>query len=484
MTAFVPHAYQEDVIERMRRQERLGLFLDPGLGKTAITLEAFRRLREDFEVSRALVVAPLRPCYSVWPAEAAKWDQFRDLRVRVLHGAGRCAAALRDDADVYVINPEGLKWLVRQRWRVPDMLVVDESTRFKRKSARRSALLDKVRGRFARRYVLTGTPAPNGLADLHGQVRILDDGAALGDTMEEFRAKYCAPVPTGAGYWTWKVRTSKEPEIYRAIEPLVVRLDARDHLDLPDLVTVDVPLRLPARAREIYDRLQRDMVTHLERGDVVAQNAGALTAKCRQVANGSVYLTPEGEVSDREERRWEVVHRAKAEALADLVEELGGKPLLVAYEHRHEVPVIRQALRPILGADAPRIGGGTSAAEGLRLEREWNAGRLRVLLVHPASVGHGMNLQAGGAHLAWYSIPWDLEWYDQTVRRLWRQGQGAGRVVVHRLVAEDTVDGVVAAALRRKDATQASLLDALRAFGVPTSRGGDQWGSTGHGDRV
>jgi SNF2 family DNA or RNA helicase len=463
-----PHPYQVRVVEEMLRRERLGLFLDPGLGKTAITLEAFRRLWADCIVSRLLVVAPLRPAYSVWPSEATKWTQFRHFRVHVLHGKGRTGAALaRGVADIYVINPEGLPWLVEQRWEWPEMLAVDESTKFKRVSAGRSRYLKRILPNIPLRYILTGTPSPNGYDDLHGQIRILDDGAALGATLKEFRENFCALVPSGRDYQDWEVRTAAKPEIERRIAPLVIRLDARDYLQLPEKIVVDVPVALPDQARGLYEKLRKELVLRLAEGDIAAVNAGVLTAKCRQVANGSVYLTEAGEPSADRTRAWSEIHTAKAQALADLVEELG-KPLLVAYEHHHDLEMIRRALHPLVG-DVPHIGGGVSAERGAALERAWNEGRLRALALHPQSAAHGLNLQAGGHHLAWYSLPWDLELYDQLCGRLWRQGQAAERVFIYHLVTRKTVDEWVSRALRRKAGDQSALLDALRSSCVEQS---------------
>ena len=457
-----PHPYQLRTVEEAVRRERLGLLLDPGLGKTSIVLEIFRRLWEDCIVSRLLVVAPLRPAYSVWPVEARKWEQFRGFGVHVLHGKGRTAAALaRGVAGIHVINPEGLEWLVDQQWEWPEMVAVDESTRFKRTSTARARHLKKILTRIPRRLILTGTPGPNGYQDLHGQIRILDDGAALGATLKAFREDFCSLVPSGREYSEWEVRTAAKPDIERRIAPLVIRLDARDYLDLPEKLVVDVPVILPDEARALYERLRKDLVIRLAEGDVAAVNAGVLTAKCRQVANGSVYLTERGELSAERTRAWSEIHTAKAQALADLVEELG-KPLLVAYEHHHDLELIRRALRPVVG-DIPHIGGGVSADRGAALERAWNAGQLRVLALHPQSAAHGLNLQAGGHHLAWYSLPWDLELYSQLNGRLWRQGQAASTVFIYHLVTRKTVDEWVVHALRRKAGDQGALLEALRA---------------------
>jgi len=453
-------AYQEATIERMVAQTRLAVLADPGLGKTRIALETFQRLQSWCEVRAMLVVAPLRVCYSVWPREADRWAP--GLKVQVLHGPTRRSEFLRG-ADVYVINPEGLAWLSQQQWQWPEMLVVDESTRFKRLSSGRSKRLAKMLHHFPRRYILTGTPAPNGLEDLHGQFYVLDEGQTLFPTVGQFRETWEMSVPTGsAGYTKWRIRKGCAEEIYARVAPMSVRLDAADHLDLPALVPVTIEVELPPETREQYDKLRREMVLALRDGEVVALNAGALTAKCRQFANGAVYLTEEGLVATGKTRRSEVVHRAKAEALVDLVEELSGQPLLVAYEHHHELALIREELRPMLGT-VPYLGGGVSGPEGARLERAWNDCALRVLLVQPQSGSLGLNLQDGGCRLAWFALPWDLEQYDQMFRRLLRQGQRALRVLVYHLVAANTVDQTIMRALARKDGEQRGLLDYLRA---------------------
>ncbi len=458
---FKPHSYQERVIERMFRQDMLGELLDPGMGKTAITLEAFRQMKAACDVDKMLVVAPLRVAYSVWPREVRKWKQFKDIRVHVLHGAGKVPEALSADFDVFVINPEGLPWLIEHKDLLrTDMLAVDESTKFKRISSRRMVNLRKILRTFGRRNILTGTPAPNGLIDLHGQQFILDRGRTFGVHVGEFRERYFAPITGASGHITkWVPRRGCSKVIYDLLAPWVVRLDARDYLDIPEKVVVDIPIDLPPKARERYARLRQELVIEVEGGDVVALGAAGLTSKCRQLANGSVYLNEIGDIMGGGasfKRRSAVIHTAKAEALVSVVEELQGHPLLVGFEHRHELAVIRKHLGPV-----PSIDGSTSGAEGARLEREWNKRNLPVLCVHPMSAAHGLNLQEGGSRLFWYSIPWDLELYDQLVARVWRQGQ-TERTMVYRAVAQGTIDETVIRVIDRKSRDQQDLLDALR----------------------
>ena len=458
------HGYQDRVHDRMVYQPLLGLFLDPGLGKTLITLAAFRTLRDNFEVKQMLVVAPKRVCFSVWPDEVEKWDAFEGLRTHILHkeGDGMNVEALRSrDIDVFLINPEGLPFLCEhaRTVRLPEMLAVDESTRFKHPTSERSKRLRSIQRLFERRYILTGTPAPNGLIDLHGQMHVLDFGSSLGAKKQDFLADHFIPSAGMHGV-KWVPRRGATQAIYEKISPWVVRLDARDYLELPELINTTIEVELPPPARRIYDELRAELVVELEEGDVVAVNPGVLTGKCRQIANGSVYYTELGDYTVRPTRRAAKIHDAKADALADLVEELSGQPLLVAYEHDHELREIRKKLKPLIG-DVPHIGGSVSGKRGVQIQKDWNAGKLPVLLMHPVSTAHGLNLQGGGSKLAWYSIPWDLELYDQLVRRVWRQGQKDTTIVYH-FVARGTIDQTIMAALARKSRTQAELLDLLR----------------------
>lgn len=426
-------------------------------------------------VRRALVIAPLRVCSLVWPREAAKWADFAHLRVHVLHGKGKTEGALVDpDIDVLVINPEGLPWLEEaapRAWSAkrsssgwPEMLVVDESTKFKHAGTQRFKILRRMLDRFARRYILTGTPAPNGLLDLFGQVFILDGGGALGRYVTHYRERYFQPV--GFGGYTWVPRPYAEQEIYEKLRPLTLRLEAKDYLQLPEKIEAKLPVEFGAEARAQYDELEAEMVLELRSGDVVASGAAGLVSKCHQFVGGHVYAETEA----AGERVSELVHTHKLEALRDLIDELNGHPLLIAYSYRHELDTLRGMLEDRFGErirmaefanGAPYIGGGASPKAVEAAVNAWNAGELPALLVHPASAGHGLNLQAGGRHLCWYSLTWDLELYEQLVARLWRQGQ-EGRVFIYQLVAQGTVDETIAAALKRKGRAQSALLAALK----------------------
>lgn len=439
-------------------QRHLLLLLDPGLGKTAIALTAFEELRSGLEVDRLLVVAPLAVCYNVWRQEAAKWDHLRHLSFGLVHGR-RKAEVANERHDVYLINPEGVPWLAAN-WRdLPDALVIDESTKFKRPGTTRFRALRRILGRFRRRYAMTGTPTPNGLIDLFGQAYCVDQGATFGRSMTAYKSEFFIPVPRGQ-YHDWVPRRNAERDVYQRLGLLALRL-AGSELDMPELVVCDVHVELPDDARELYDRLRREMVADLDQGgELVALNPGALTVKCRQIANGRIYLDelpgadaparPDGQAGGRGFAR---VHEAKVEALGRLVEELGGKSALLSYEFQHDLDVIRRAV----GVDVPVLRGTDH-----ELVTRWNRGQLRFMAAHPRSCGHGLNLQEGGSVLIMLAPPWDLELYQQMIGRLRRQGQRSGRVLVYRLVASETVDQVAAATLERKDATQRSLLDALR----------------------
>ncbi len=448
---WVPHPYQIEAMKFMVSHGSAGLFLDPGLGKTSIVYGAFKILRKAGLVRNMLVVAPLRPAHSVWPGEAAKWDDFQDLKVVVLHGKNK-EELLCSDADVFVINYEGLDWLFKSMLRAPgwwDMLVIDESTRLKHPGTMRFKLLKHYLPKFKRRYILTGTPAPNGYMDLFGQIYVLDLGAALGKYITHFKNNYFAqPYP---GSFNWFPRPGAGEAIQKLVAPLVLRMSGRDYLHLPPLINNTVEIELPKEAMLKYLQMEVALLMELENSEVIlAANSGVASTKCRQIANGGIYHDG-GE-------RWTNIHEAKVDAVEDLIEELSGKPALVAYEYKHDL----ERLRKRFGPDTPYIGGGVSAAKFKEIEVSWNAGRIPILLAQPQSVAHGLNLQGTGAAVIWHSLTWDREAYDQLVARVWRQGQQE-RVVVHHIVAKGTVDEVIVAALGRKDRTQQGLLEALKA---------------------
>ncbi len=453
-----PHKYEKAGVTFIVKQATSALFWDPGLGKTSTTLAAIKLLMFKKAIRRTLVIAPLRPAQSVWPGELAKWSDFADMRMVVLHGPKK-EELLATDADIYVINPEGLHWLFRHYWKDLnfDMLVVDESTRFKHSNTMQFKILKEYLDKFSRRYILTGSPAPNGLLDLFGQIYILDLGNALGRYITHYRNSYFDPAGQTmvggrvVGYG-WFPRAGSAEKIYQRIAPLVMRLSAADYLDLPPYIDNTVQVTLPPAAQQIYNEMEATLIASISEQTITAANVAAATGKCRQIANGGVYRG-----ATMEERKAFVVHEEKLDAVEEILEDLGGKPALVAYEFQHDLDRLRERLGP----NTPYIGGGVSAGRFKEIETAWNLGQIPVLLAQPQSVAHGLNLQGTGAAVIFHSIPWDLEKYEQLIRRVWRQGQRE-RVVVHHIVAKGTVDETVMKALARKDRTQQALLSALR----------------------
>lgn len=465
---YKPHPYQETALRLMDDMGSLALLLDPGMGKTSICLEDFRRRYEDVMVTRALVVAPLATCHNVWPQEAKKWYQFRDLEITVLHGKKRTVENA-NSAQIAVINPAGLKWLLENHKKIDkwfDCLYVDESTTFKTASSKRSRnlfkLCQKVRGGIKHRFILTGTPAPNGIADLYGQYGIIDP-EILGRTLGEFRSS--CNFRARRTHWgvEWELGPDTEDIIYEKVGPHTIRMDASDHLDLPDLVSVRRDVWLPPKTKTLYDKLKKDMYAEIDGGGkhIVGVNAGALSSKCRQVANGAVYLSDIGEAVSEETRKVEYIHTQKCQALCDLWEELGKKPLLVAYEFKHDLTMIKHYIKDKYDFEPRYIGGGVSREEVADSIEAWNAKELPMLLVNPQSAAHGLNLQSGGHHICWYSLTWNLEYYQQLNGRLWRQGQPEG-VFIHHIVAKHTVDEAVWKAIDNKCQTQKKLLTYLK----------------------
>jgi SNF2 family DNA or RNA helicase len=471
-----PHAYQKKAVKFLLEHAASALFLDPGLGKTSITLAAIKLLKQKKVLDKVLLIAPLRVCYSVWPKEVEKWQDFHGLKIQVLHGSKK-DEALKAEADVYVINPEGLEWLLQvkktktasgktkvdvdlRRWKALgfDTLVVDELSKFKHVATNRFKALKLVLNTFRRRWGLTGSPASNGLLDLFGQCYILDQGRTLGPYISHYRMKYFVPSHDG---FSWNIREGAEDEIYERINPLALRMAADDYLDMPTLIENNIRVDLPSNVMEVYDRLENDLIAKLDGNLVVATNAAAASMKCRQVANGGIYLDPEIEQLvkvPKSKREWANLHTEKVDALADLIEELQGSPLLVAYDFEHDLDRLRERL----GQDVPYIGGGVNAKRSAELEKAWNAGQLPVLLGHPQAMAHGLNLQEMGHHVCWHSLTWDYELYDQFIRRVLRQGNKSKKVFVHHIIARGTVDEVVLAAVKSKRRGQNALFDALK----------------------
>lgn len=462
--AFNPHPYQKRAIKHLLDNPHAALFLDPGLGKTAITLAGLKVLEKQGMFNGALVVAPLRVAYSVWPAEVKRWKDFRHFSVGILHGPKKDRVA-EEKHDIYVINYEGLAWLIESgtldrmvRARQIDVLVFDELSKMKNPAAKRFRAMRKHLHKFRRRIGLTGSPAPNGVMDLFGQMFMLDRGARLGQYITHFRHTYFLPK----GPYDWKPKPGTHEAIQEKIQDIALSMRAEDYLDLPPMLEVDVPVELPAKARRVYREVEKELLTSLDSGaTLTASSAATALSKCKQIANGAVYLGDVDPITGVSlgEKKWEHLHDAKIDALLDLIDELQGQPLLVAYEFRHDL----ERLLKVLPKGTPHIGGGTRAQDAADIERRWNAGEIQVLLGHPQSIGHGLNLQHSGAgNVAWLSPTWNYELYDQFNRRLWRQGSKADRVILHRIVARDTVDEDVLWALRHKGRVQDNLMEALK----------------------
>ena len=436
------------------------------LGKTSITLAAIKLLKREGILNRVLIVAPLRVCYSVWPSEVKKWADFEHLRVEVLHGSGK-EKALKRDADIYLINPEGLDWLFREgRFKIlnPDTLVIDESSRFKNTQTRRFKDLKPNLGKFKRRWILTGTPVPNGMLDLFGQIYILDQGNALSPFITHYKNKFFDPY--GFGGYSWSLKPGAEEQIYELVRPLTLRLEAGDYLELPELVNSTIRIDLPESARKIYDDLEDLLIATITGDEVVtAMSAAAASMKCRQVANGGLYRQLE-DVPALDSDKWVTIHDQKTEAVLELLEEIGGSPVIVTYEFHHD----RERLLKALGKNTPFIGGGVAPKRSREIEAEWNAGNLPVLLGQPQSIAHGLNLQESGYHFIWHSMTWNYEDYDQSIKRILRQGQRSKTVFNHHIIARDTVDEVLLRAMGFKKKNQNNFLDALKEYAKTKSR--------------
>ena len=442
MTAFTykPHGYQERAIQFLLEQPSGALFLDPGMGKTSVTLTALSKLLDRFEIGKILVVAPLRVVQSVWEQEASKWAHLTYLKFStVLGSAKQRIAALSQRADIYLINYENLPWLIENVAFAFDAVIFDEASKMKSHKAKRFKLFKRIRHLIDRVWLLTGTPASNGLLDVWSQIFLLDRGERLGKTFTGFRDRYF--ISDYHGY-NWTLRKNADQKIYDRLADVCLTLTAEDYLELPRRIDTVIDIDLPAKARDQYIQLERNFLAELGDETVEVLHAAALTNKLLQFANGAIYTD--------EEKNWTEVHDAKLTALAELVDEAAGQPLLIAYTYQTDAKRIREQFpqAEIIGKDTDTI-------------ERWNRGEIPMLLAHPASAGHGLNLQHGGNTIIWFGLNWSLELYQQFNARLHRQGQQKP-VIIHHLAVRDTVDQTVLSALRRKDMTQKALLNALK----------------------
>lgn len=449
---FIPHPYQRYAISRVISDPAVALFLEPGLGKTVITLTAIQELQAyRWEVSRPLVVAPKKVAEATWATEAAKWDHLKDMTVvPILGTAKQRIKALYSPGNVWVISRDNLPWLVdycRNDWPF-DMVVLDESTSFKNSRAKRFMALKRVRPRVRRLVELTGTPTPNGLPDLYAQVYLLDGGARLGRTLTSFRENFMSQdyAHPGQQYRTYSLLPGADQRIRDAIADICVSMKTEDYLTLPEFIENIVPVALDPAAAKAYNKLEREMLLQVDTETITAGSAAVLNGKLLQLCGGAVYSN-EGEVVR--------VHDCKLDAFLELIEQLNGEHALVFYWFQHERDRILKALE----ATGLRV----RVYEGPDDERAWNAGDVDVLLAHPVSCGYGLNLQAGGHHCIWYTLPnWALEIFQQANKRLHRQGQKYP-VISHLLITQGGMDQDVLASLQSKGDGQEQLMQALKA---------------------
>ena len=440
---YKPHEYQSFATNFVLEHPACGLILDMGLGKSVITLTAlWFLLLDSFDVGKVLVVAPKRVAENTWPAELKKWEHLDGLTWSLVLGSEKDRrAALQRRAKIYIINRENVTWLVdNYRWDF-DTLVIDELSSFKSSKAQRFRALKRVRPRISRVIGLTGTPQPNGLLDLWPQMYLLDMGQRLGRFVGGYRERFFLPDKRNREViYSYKPKEGAEEKIYEMISDICISMKATDFLDMPELVSSQVEVKMNAREQKLYEDFERDMVLHLKDGDLDAVNAAALSGKLVQMANGAVY---------GDSRKVHHIHDRKLDALEDIIEAANGKPLLVAYWFKHDLERIRQRF-DVRTIDRP---------EDIA---DWNAGKIPVALIHPASAGHGLNLQDGGSTIVWFGLTWSLELYQQLNARLWRQGQ-KHTVVVQHLVTAGTHDEDIVRALEQKDMSQTALIAAVKA---------------------
>lgn len=438
---YTPHAYQRRAQSFIEENPYCGLFLDMGLGKTVTTLTALRRLMDAMEVEKVLVIAPKSVALNTWSNETEKWDHLRDLRLSIVMGtAAQRLKALQSDADIYVTNRDNICWLVEQDMWDFDTVVIDESSSFKNFQSKRYKALTKMRPQIRRLILLTGTPAPNGLMDLWAQVKLLDRGERLGRYISHYRETYfTAGARNGAVIYEYKPRPGAKEAISRKISDICLSMQASDYLELPSIVDAGLDLRLPDL--DAYRRFEKVAVMDLPDGsEIEAATAVSLTNKLLQFASGAIYDS---------DHTWHEVHDTKTEALCDIIEATH-EPVLVYYNYTHELDRICAAM-----PDTVSFHGEPD------LLSEWNAGRIRVMAAHPASVAYGLNMQQGGRIIVWFSPTWNLELYQQANARLHRQGQ-TKTVLRYHLICRDTMDEVVMRALADKDNTQDAIMRHLK----------------------
>lgn len=446
-----PYPYQEYCIGRILDTLKIGLFLDMGLGKTSIVLSAVRELKYNrFQVSKVLVIAPKKVAESTWTKEKDKWDHTKMLRVsKILGSEKKRIKALYTQADLYVINRDNVAWLVdylRNSWFF-DMIIIDESSSFKSHTAKRFKALAAIAPRINRIVELTGTPSPNGLMDLWAQIYLLDEGQRLGKRFGGFRERYFNPGARSSSgkVYNYSPKRGSEESILTSISDICVSMKSDDYLSLPDIIEHDIPVVLSPKAEKAYRDMEREMMLSLPEDDISVTSAAALSNKLLQIGNGALY---------DEDREVHEIHNCKIEAFMELIEGLSGKSALVFYNYQHDRDRIKKAL-----SKTELV---VRELKTTQDEDDWNAGKIDILLTHPASSAYGLNLQEGGNHVIWFGLTWNYELYSQANKRLHRQGQKE-KVIVHHLVCEGTRDEDVMNALKRKDDVQKFVMDSLKA---------------------
>jgi SNF2 family DNA or RNA helicase len=448
---YTPHDYQQYASDFIEQHPVAAVLLQMGLGKTVITLTAVHNLLFDsFEVRKVLIIAPLRVARDTWPSEIGKWDHLELLKASVAVGSTtERLSALERKADLYIINRENVQWLIEEST-LPfdfDMVVVDELSSFKNHRSKRFRALMKRRPLVKRIVGLTGTPASNGLIDLWAQFKLLDKGVRLGRFIGAYRDAYFRPDKhSGQVVFSYKPAPGAEEMIYRAIEDITISMKAQDHIRMPELVTNEYRVSLSDDERMAYERLRKDLVLDASGGQVTAANAASLSGKLLQLANGAVY-TDDGKTI--------ALHDRKLDALEDLIEAANGQSVLIAYWFKHDLARITGRLE--------KLGISFSNLDSSESLLRWNKGELQAALIHPASAGHGLNLQGGGSFLIWFGLTWSLELYQQTVARLWRQGQKSETVVVQHIITDKTIDERIMKVLSGKAQTQDALIEAVKA---------------------
>lgn len=448
---YKPHDYQQYAIDFLVANPIAAILLDMGMGKTSLTLMAIQKLMyEMFEVNKVLIIAPLRVAKHTWSDEIEKWDDFKGLRYSIVVGTQEeRLRALKTNADIYIINRENIQWLVEKSG-VPfdfDFVVLDELSSYRNFQSKRFRSLMKVRPLIKRIVGLTGTPSSNGLMDLFAEFKVLDMGERLGRFIGQYRLQYFKPDRmNGSIVYSYALLPGAEEKIYEKISDITISMRATDHLRMPELVSTEYPVHLSDKELAEYQEMRKDLILSLPEGEVTATNAATLSVKLSQMANGAVYTDDENYVE---------LHSKKLDALEDVIEAANGKSLMVCYWYKHDLIRIEERLRK-LGVEFECLD--TDAS----IER-WNKGVLPVALVHPQSCGHGLNLQSGGSTMVWFGITWSLEMYQQTVARLWRQGQSSETVKIIHIISKGTIDERIIKALSEKDNTQSALIDAVKA---------------------